>query len=48
MNNKERNILLKAISDRKKISLKSKGNAIAHLHKIGILTKSGNKSSFYY
>lgn len=48
MNNKERDILLKAISKRKKVSLKSKKSAISHLIKIGILNKNGDESPLYY
>jgi hypothetical protein len=47
MTEKERNMLLKAMAKRKKTALKSKGSAISYLHKIGILTKSGNTSSAY-
>lgn len=47
MTETERDILLKVMVKKRKNALKSKASAITYLHKIGILTKSGNTSTSY-
>lgn len=47
MTETEREILLKVMVKKRKDALKSKATAISYLHKIGILTKSGNTSAPY-
>ena len=47
MTETERDILLKVMVKKRKNALKSKASAISYLHKIGILTKSGNTSAPY-